>query len=273
MIQRTVFYVSDQTAITVQALGQSVLLQFPGLTAEFVRRAFVDTREKAERVREEIDAAAQRTGMRPIVFSSLSNDELLTVVKRADALCLDFLESYLAPLEAELGVESAHSMGHPHGAPDTAAYDQRIAAINFTLSHDDGATTAQLDLADVILVGVSRSGKTPTCLYLSLRFGIHAANFPLTEEDLERPQLPHSLRPYRDKLYALSVDPVRVHHIRQARRPGSRYASLAQCQFEVLQTQKLCRLQKIPVLDSTNKSIEEIATNIMQDRGLTPTLY
>lgn len=264
---RTVFFVSDQTGITVQTLGQALLAHFPKAAVERIDIPFIDSPDKAERVLARIrDVAA--TGERPIVLCSLADDDLRTVIKRSGVLCLDVLETFIAPLEAEFGMTASHQVSNTHGSPESGDYEERIEAINFSLAHDDGVDGKHLADADIILIGVSRSGKTPTSLYLSLQFGIRAANFPLTEDDLENQTLPKSLLPHRGKLFGLSIDPMRVHRIREERRPGSRYASLPQCQFEARQALRLYQRLNIPHLDSTHKSIEEISTTVIQQFNL-----
>lgn len=264
---RSVFFLSDHTGISVQTLGQALLAQFPGVEFERTNLPYVASTERARQVVEKINQAQQRDGELPIVFSTLPNVEVRNVIRASNALCLDFLEQFIGPLETTLGIPSSHSEGKSHDS-GTPQYNRRIDAINYTLAHDDGLTGGSLDGAQIILVGVSRSGKTPTCLYLSMQFGIAAANFPLTEEDLEQGMLPASLETQVDKLYGLSIDPARIQQIRQERRPDSRYASLAQCRYEIQQAEKLMRKHGIPYLDSTQMSIEEIATRIIQERGL-----
>jgi regulator of PEP synthase PpsR (kinase-PPPase family) len=263
----TVFFVSDQTGITVQTLGQALLAHFPGADVERVDVPFIDSPAKAERVAARIVEAAA-TGGQPVVLCSIADQHLRAIIKRSGVLCLDVLETFIAPLESAFGVAATPQAPHTHGAPDSSDYEERIEAINFTLAHDDGVDGKRLTDADIILIGVSRSGKTPTSLYLSLQFGIRAANFPLTEDDLENLTLPKSLLPHRNKLFGLSIDPIRIHRIREERRPGSRYASLAQCQFEARQALRLYQRLNIPHLDSTHKSIEEIATTVIQQFGL-----
>jgi [pyruvate, water dikinase]-phosphate phosphotransferase / [pyruvate, water dikinase] kinase len=273
MARRTLFLVSDRTGITVQTLAQALLSQFPAFDVVRVSAPFIADEQAARALVEQIGAAAAHDGAPPIVLSSLADDHLRAILKTSGALCLDFLETFIAPLEQALGTASLHHAGHSHGDPASAAYERRMDAVNFTLAHDDGMTTAQLDQAEIILIGVSRAGKTPTSLYLGLQFGIRVANFPLTEEELAVPALPDSLVPFRSKLFGLTIEPLRMHHIRQARRPGSRYASREQCEFEVRQALRLFRELGIPHLDTTTRSIEEIATTIMQMAGLSRPVY
>lgn len=272
--RRTVFFVSDGTGITVEMLGHSLLTQFEGIEFQHVTVPFVDTIAKARACVARIEDAARNDGSaRPVVFTTLVNGEVRDVIRAAGAFVLDFFEVFLDPLEAELGAKSSHTIGRSHSALDTKQYTNRIDAINFALAHDDGVSSRDLDKADVILVGVSRSGKTPTSLYLALKFGIRAANYPLIPEDFDRLQLPTVLQDYREKMFGLSISPERLCEIRHERRPNSRYANLDNCRFEVQQAEQLMQREGIRWADSTTKSIEEIATTIMQDFKLERRVY
>jgi regulator of PEP synthase PpsR (kinase-PPPase family) len=261
---RTVFFVSDGTGITAETLGNSLLAQFEDIEWRYERMPFIDSIDKAHECAKQIRAARSRDGLRPIVISTLVDATTAGIVKAADALNLDFFAAFIAPLEAELGAKSTHVVGRFHGRVNSHDYVARIDAINFTLAHDDGVTDKDLDQADVILVGVSRSGKTPTSLYLALQFGLRAANYPLIPEDFERNRLPDGLNKHRHKLFGLSIAPERLSQIRQERRPDSRYASIENCRWEVDQAQKLMRREGIRWLDSTTKSIEEISATLIQ---------
>ncbi|HXH03201.1 MAG TPA: pyruvate, water dikinase regulatory protein [Candidatus Competibacteraceae bacterium] len=268
MAKRIAFFVSDRTAITSETLGHSLLTQFDGLEVEQVTLRFVDDRERAEKARERINQAHRDTGLRPLVFSTLVTDEVRDIVKSADCLFVDFFDTFLGPLERELEMKSNHTAGRSHGLTNVDEYSSRIEAVNFTLNHDDGSSTKHLEEADIILLGISRTGKTPTCLYLSLHYGIRAANFPLTPDDLEELALPKALGPYRAKLFGLTTDPNRLQQIRNERLPNSRYASLAQCDFETRQAEALYRKYGIPYLLTTLKSVEEIAATIIDKAAL-----
>lgn len=263
--RRTVFFVSDGTGITAQMLGNSLLTQFEGLEFNQVTLPFINAVDKAEDCRARIEEESARGNGQPIVFSTLVNADLRAEVRKANALFVDFFETFIGPLEAGLGVQSTHTIGRSHSALDKREYTQRIEAINFAMAHDDGASHRELDLADVILVGVSRSGKTPTSLYLALQFGVKAANYPLIPEDFARMQLPAALAPYKSRLYGLTISPERLREIRQERRPDSKYADLANCRYEVEAAEKLMRREGIRWMNSTAKSIEEIATTILRD--------
>ena len=271
--RRTVFFVSDGTGITAQMLGNSLLTQFEGLEFEQVTLPFINALDKAEDCRARIEAEAARGIGQPIVFSTLVNGDLRAVVRQANALFVDFFETFIDPLEAGLGIKSSHTIGRSHSALDKREYAQRIEAINFAMAHDDGASHREIDQADVILVGVSRSGKTPTSLYLALQFGLKAANYPLIPEDFSRMQLPAALLPQKARLYGLSIAPERLHEIRQERRPDSKYADLANCRYEVDAAEMLMRREGIRWINTTAKSIEEIATTILRELKIQRHVY
>lgn len=272
-MERTVFFVSDQTGITAETLGHSLLTQFDNIQFKQINLPYVDSVTKAEQVVEQINRAAQEDGVRPIVFSTLIDPRARTRVAECEGVFLDFFDTFIGPLERELSVKSSHTVGRSHGMVDTAKYGVRMEAVNFALNTDDGTTTHNYDQADIILTGVSRSGKTPTCLYLALQFGIRAANYPLTEEDLSDSRLPRALELFRHKLYGLTIDPLRLHQIRTERKPNSRYATLRQCQYEVRQVETLYRTKGIRFLNATAMSIEEIATTILHETKLKRRLY
>ncbi len=262
---RTVFFISDGTGITAETLGHSLLTQFEGIRFRQVRIPFVTTLAQARNCLAQIRDAAGRDGIRPIVVTTLVDPNIVRLLREADALFLDFFEAFIVPLEDELGSKSSHTIGRSHGQASSQDYINRIEAVNFTLAHDDGASDRNLDKAEVILVGVSRSGKTPTSLYLAMQFGIRAANYPLIPEDFERKRLPEVLYRHHGKLFGLTIAPERLHQIRSERRPDSKYASLANCRFEIGEAQKLMQREGVRWMDSTTKSIEEIAATIMQE--------
>jgi len=266
--RRTVFFVSDRTGITAEMLGNSLLSQFEGLSFHRQTIPFVDTPEKIDEILHRIDENAAAEGRRPLVFSSIVDDAMSEQLGRANALVLDLFQVFIAPLESELGAKSSHAAGRTHGIANSLEYFARMEAINFTQAHDDGATTRDLAKAQLILIGVSRCGKTPTALYLALQFGILTANFPLTPDDFVDKKLPGSILPYRDKLFGLTIDPERLQQIREARRPASKYASLENCRYEVHQAEVLMQREKVATLDTTARSIEEIATTILHRAGL-----
>jgi hypothetical protein len=271
-LKRTAFFISDRTGITAEMLGHSLLTQFDGVAFTEVTLPFVDSPEKATEAVAQINRAAAEDGQRPLVFSTLVDAAQSGIVQQANALYLDCFQVFIAPMEQELGVKSSHTVGRSHSVRNNAYYE-RIEAVNFALAYDDGQSTKELDKADVILVGVSRSGKTPTCLYLALQYGIRAANYPLIPEDFATMRLPSAVEKYRAKLFGLTIRPERLHRIRDERRPGSRYATLDNCEYEVRTAETLLRQENIPVLDTTTRSIEELATVILQQTHLHRHVY
>ena len=261
---RTVFFVSDHSGVTAETMGHSLLSQFDSISFRAITLPFISNLERAEEALQKINDTAALEGIAPIIFSTLVRDAERQVVKRAHGLFLDFFDAFLAPLEAELGQLSSHALGRAHGMIDMAGYMTRIDATNFALANDDGGVSREYDRADVVLIGVSRSGKTPTCLYLALQYGIYAANYPLTEEDLESPQLPGVLRQYKTKLFGLTIEAARLQQIREVRRPDSRYASAQQVQYELRAAEQLYDRFGLPHIDTTHCSVEEISSRILQ---------
>lgn len=263
MARRTVFFLSDQTGVTAETLGHSLLTQFEGQQFEKITLPFIDSVDKAEAALRQINAVSAEEGVRPIIFSTLIDNNLRKLFRGASALYLGFFESFVGPMERELQVESSHMVGRAHGMTDAVAYDKRIEATNFALTYDDGAKTTGYEDADVILIGVSRTGKTPTCLYLAMTYGIFAANYPLAEDELESGALPTALEVCRDKLFGLTISAERLRRIRQERRPSGRYASMRQVTFELRAAEGLFRRCQIPNIDTTRSSIEEISSKIL----------
>jgi regulator of PEP synthase PpsR (kinase-PPPase family) len=265
---RTVFFVSDGTGITAETMGSSILAQFDQLRFAHRRLPFVDSIDKAESAAREIDAQGVADGKPPIVFSTLVSPQTSQRIRETKALHLDLFQTFVEPLERELGVKSNHTIGRFHHSTDSDAYKNRIEAINFSLAHDDGQTATNLHESDVILIGVSRSGKTPTSLYLSMQYGLKVANYPLIPEDFERDKLPGAIEPFKTKCFGLTIDAVRLSDIRNERRPGSRYATLENCRYEVAAAESMMRREGIQWLSTTTKSIEEIATTILNTLAL-----
>ena len=266
-MRRTIFYVSDGTGITAETIGHSVLTQFDSVDFDTYRIPFVDDDDKARAATVRIKTAFAVSGVRPIVVNTIMDAKLSDIVAESGALMLDVFAPFLGPLEAELGTMRSPRVGKAHGMTDFTAYEARINATNYALTHDDGIDVNYAD-ADLVLVGVSRVGKTPTCLYMALHYGVKAANYPLTEEDLERLELPKRLVPHRPRLYGLSIDAQRLAQVREARRPGSKYAKLEQCRWELAQADKLFRRENIAVQNTTHTSIEEIASKILSQLGI-----
>ncbi|MDK2125160.1 posphoenolpyruvate synthetase regulatory kinase/phosphorylase PpsR [Parachitinimonas caeni] len=270
--RRTAFFISDRTGITAEMLGHSLLTQFEGIEFKRVTLPFIDSPEKAAQVAERIRQTAEQDQIRPLVFSTIVNEAIRHLIHIDCALTLDFFEVFISPLEAELAMESSHTVGRSHGIQNFQEYNQRIEAVNYAMSHDDGMKP-DLAEADIILVGVSRSGKTPTCLYLALQYGIKAANYPLTPEDFGKPTLPKLLHPYKHKLFGLTISPERLQQIRSERKPDSRYAALDTCRFEIQEAEALMRNAGVTYLNTTSKSIEELASTILHKANLARRIY
>jgi regulator of PEP synthase PpsR (kinase-PPPase family) len=267
-MKRSVFFVSDSTGITAETLGHALLSQFDSIEYRQSTIPFVTDDAKARAAVSEIDAAVGDDGQRPIVFSTLTESALNDVIRSSKALVLDLFSVFIRPLEIEFNRGSTHAKGRFHGLVDRASYEIRIDAIDYALDHDDGGGVRHYQDADLILVGVSRSGKTPTCVYLAMHFGISAANYPMTEEELGAGNLPKPLVPHRQRLFGLTIVPERLRQIRSERRPNSRYASLSQCRKEVKDAEDIFARESIDYIDTSSSSIEEIASTILQQTGL-----
>jgi len=268
MSERSVFFLSDQTGVTAETLGHSLLTQFEGQKFRQVTLPFIDSDDKAHEAVEKINAAAGEGGARPLVFSTLVQDEFRSVVRQSVGLYLDIFDVFLEPLEKELQTKATHTAGRAHGMSDIESYMKRIEATNFALANDDGGVTRNYEMADVILIGVSRSGKTPTCLYLALQYGVYAANFPLTDEELDNGSLPEFLAKEKEKLFGLTIAPTRLQQIRKERRALGKYSSAQQVRYELREAQKIFKKYGIPHVDTTEFSIEEIASRILNSTGV-----
>jgi len=265
MPNRTVFFISDGTGITAETFGKAILAQFE-MKTRYIRLPFIDSADKAHQAVRQINHTAEIENKKPIVFTTLVNMEVLQVIRDGcKGMLLDMFGTFVNPLEEELGIKSHHRVGRFSDVSKSKDYHDRIEAINFSLAHDDGQSNRDLESAEVILVGVSRSGKTPTSLYLAMQHGLKAANYPLIPEDFERKQLPPALVPHRKKIFGLTIHPDRLSEIRTERRPNSKYASIENCRQEVADAESMMRRSGIRWLSTTTKSIEEIATTILQE--------
>lgn len=268
-MKRYVFILSDGTGITAETLGNSLISQFDTIQFERITIPYIDSMEKADNVVAQINKAFDEHGIRPLVFMTLVNKQIRNhFFLEAKARMFDLFDTFIEPLEQELNEKSSYTVGRSHGVVDNKLYFHRLEAIDFALSHDDGIKTRGYEKADIILIGVSRCGKTPSCLYMALQYGILAANYPFTEEEIVGFKLPEVLRPYKDKLFGLTIDVNRLQQIRAERRPDSRYASVEQCRLEVSEVEAMYKREKIPYINSTKYSIEEISTRILASAGL-----
>ncbi|MCF6282792.1 MAG: kinase/pyrophosphorylase [Candidatus Polarisedimenticolaceae bacterium] len=259
---RTVFFVSESTGITAEAIGQSMLSQFADVEFEKIYLPFVNTELKARDFLEQLVEIKAKDGVRPIVFATMADCEISKILRKGDCLYLEMFDTFSIILSEELGVEPVFKSGQSHGITDD--YESRMNSIHYTMDNDDGMRMDKFDKADVILVGVSRSGKTPTCLYLAMHFGLKAANYPLTPDDFESGEMPAALKAQKHKLIGLTIEPKRLQQIREVRRSGSEYSSLKRCQEEVRMANTMFKKLRIKVLDTSEKSIEELASRIIK---------
>ncbi|MBK1702139.1 pyruvate, water dikinase regulatory protein [Thiococcus pfennigii] len=264
MSRRTVFYVSESTGITAETMGHSLLSQFDSVDFEQVYMPYINTEMRAQALTERMQEAAERDGVRPIVFATMLDDGIRRILRGGNCFYMELFEGFIEPLAGELGVAPSRMSGRSHAITKPSSYTKRIEAINFAMSNDDGIRPDNFARADVVLIGVSRSGKTPTCLYLAMHYGLCSANYPITEEDFERGDVPREVWDCRHKLFALMIDPQRLQLIREERRPGSAYASLARCEEDIKRAHGMFRRLNVPVLNTTTQSIEEISSHIVK---------
>ena len=264
LMKRTVFFVSESTGITAETLGHSLLSQFDNIDFERVYMPYINTELRAKALNERLQEAADRDGARPLVFSTMLDDRVREIIKSGNCYFLELFEIFVDPLSHELGVAPSRKSGRSHAITKPSFYTKRIEAINFAMANDDGVRPDNFPHADVVLTGVSRSGKTPTCLYLAMHYGLRSANYPITEEDFERGDLPKEVWAVKHKLFGLMIDAQRLQMIRQERRPNSPYSSLQRCQADLRQAQSMFQRLDIRVLNSTSQSIEEISTHILK---------
>ncbi|MCE2706338.1 MAG: kinase/pyrophosphorylase [Proteobacteria bacterium] len=265
---KSVFFISDRTGITTESLGNALLTQFGSVDFRREVMPFVDTVHKADQAIMKINNHYMHEGIRPIVFTSIINPEIRNKFKLNYVCYMDFFESFIPALEEEIGQQASLAIGQSHGISDEGKYYKRIDAIDYSLYNDDGVTSKNFDEADVILIGVSRVGKTPTCLYLAINYGIKAANYPLAETDLKHDKLPKALVPHHGKLFGLTIDVDRLHFIRTNRLPNTEYAKISTCTSEIAAAEHIMQVYDIPYLNTSRRSIEEIAVAIMQSINL-----
>lgn len=268
-IARPVFFVSNSTGITVETLGRSLLYQFSSTPFESHSLRFVDTTTKATKAVNTINKHAKESGLRPIIISTLVKPELRKILESAHGLYLDIFNAFIPSIEDEIGCEANLGMGRVHGIGDDEYYSERIDAVNYSLKTDDGVAAKEYAQADVILTGVSRTGKTPTSLYLAMHYGLKAANYPIVDDEIDTHFLPAALKNHKDKIFGLLVTPERLQQIRTKRRPDSQYSSLSQCQYEIRQTKALFQQENVPYFDVSSMSIEEVSSIIMSKLKIT----
>ncbi|ELV8771761.1 kinase/pyrophosphorylase [Vibrio harveyi] len=270
---RDVFYVSDGTAITCETLGHVVLGQFPFIPNEKTF-PFVENEDKVADVIKEIEISYQRDGVKPLVFFSIVVPEIREVLLKAPAYSYDVLESIVQKVQDDIQMAPQPKMQRSRSvSKDSDTYFDRIAAIEYTLAHDDGITLKGLEEADIILLGVSRSGKTPTSLYMAMQFGLRVVNYPFIAEDVKMMRLLPEFEIHRHKLFGLTINPERLNEIRENRLSGSEYASTEQCKLELDTVEALFRREAIPYINTSSLSVEEITTRILERAGMKRRLF
>jgi regulator of PEP synthase PpsR (kinase-PPPase family) len=262
--KRTVYFVSERTGITAESFGNSLLSQFPDIEFNRHQKPFVNSKEKAKLLVKELTKANKKNGSKPLVFATMPDEEISSILQQAPCHYYELFTRYLNEIGKDIGTNPTHISGASHGLNNTQSYDKRMDVVNYTLNHDDAMTMKNLSTADVILIGVSRSGKTPTCLYLALHYNIRAANYPLTEDDFKKDDMPQILKQNKHKIVALTISPKRLADIREKRRSDSHYASLATCRREVSHALELFNRYRLTVFDTTSSSIEELSARIVQ---------
>ena len=266
-IRRAAYFVSDSTGVTAETLGNALLANFPGIAFERHTIPFVDTVDGARDVLVDIQRSHD-AGARPIVFTTVKAAEVLAELAASDAVLIDLLGGHLREMETALGVTASEQLGQVHGVGDIERYFARMRAVEYAIEHDDGQSQRALDVADVIIVAPSRCGKTPTTMYLALQYGLRVANYPLTDDDFPCDRLPAAIAPYTERCFGLTTTPLRLSQVRHERRPASTYASLAQCTLELRRAEDLYRRTRVPFLNSSTKSVEEMSAVIMQSLRL-----
>ncbi len=266
--ERYAYIVSDRTGLTAEAMAQSLLTQFPDINFHTRLVPFIDDEVKAQALLNEINESTDKAGNKSLVFVTLVDDPIRDIINSGNCVVYDLFDTFIGPMERELDMHSSHTVGQSHGVKDTSAYTSRMAAVHFAMQTDDGMDTGHYSRSDLIITGVSRSGKTPTSLYLSLHFGLYVSNYPLTVDELERKRLPEVLIAHREKVFGLTIDPLRLLQIRQERYRGESYSSAQTCQTEVAQAENMFRVARIPYINTTRMSVEEIGATILHRAGL-----
>ncbi|MBX2882344.1 MAG: kinase/pyrophosphorylase [Granulosicoccus sp.] len=263
-MKRTAYIVSDRTGLTAEAMAHSLLSQFPNIEFHLETFTFIDDEQKATELVNRCRMIGQcADDNAPMVFLTMVNEDLRALFFKAGIAVFDLFQTFIGPMEEFLGVKSSHTIGQSHGVQDEKAYTSRIAAVHFAMQTDDGMDVEHYRKADLIVIGVSRCGKTPASLYMSLHYGLYVSNYPLTGQELEFKRLPTVLEANKHKLFGLTIDPFRLLKIRQKRYQGSSYSDADTCQREIAQAESIYRTESIPYINSTTMSVEEIGAMIV----------
>ena len=258
-----VFFLSDSTGISAETMGNALLIQFPDLPFERRLIPFITTVEEARRVVGILDEAMAGP-VTPLAFSTTAVSEIRDVLHTSTCPLIDFFDLHMERVESILGAKGMRVAARLHGMGDVQRYNTRMQAVEYAIEHDDGQSMRALDKADVILIAPSRCGKTPTTMYLALQHGVFVANYPLVEEDFDSADLPRPVKNLRDRCFGITTTPARLSQVRNERRPNSRYASLEQCSYELRRAEAMYRSHRLPMINSSAKSVEEMSTVILQ---------
>lgn len=262
---KDIYYISDSTAILVKNLGHSLICQFPEINFIEEKFPFVNSVKEAQKVLAHI--LKRSGGRQPIVFSTIMNEDVRNVFNNSEIEFIDAYGHFLTRLEDCLEATALRVAGY-YRTTTEVDLAKRAENINFSLEHDDGTGLDGYPAADVILLGISRTGKTPISVYLATQMGLKAANFPLIDKYLTEYRLPDQIVRSKHKAVGLTTTPELLSSIRERRLPGSNYARLSTCLEEMDQADKIYKKYKIPTISSAGKSIEEIATQVSQELKL-----
>ncbi|VAW33202.1 Phosphoenolpyruvate synthase regulatory protein [hydrothermal vent metagenome] len=262
---KDIYYISDSTGILAINLGQALICQFPEVNFHEEKFPFINTRAAARSTLNYI--LKQSGGRQPLIFSTLVDPKIRKIFDHPQVELFDICGGFLNRLEDCLETKAMMMPGFARQV-DNVSMARRAEAINYCLSHDDGTKLDEYDEAEVILLGVSRAGKTPVSVYLSTQMGLKSANYPLTSSDLDSYSLPDAIRRNRKQAVGLTTSPELLQSMRQKRYPDSKYASRAVCRQELQQAQQIFMKYNLPTINTADKSIEELAAQISQEIGL-----
>jgi len=262
---KDVYYISDSTGILATNLGQALICQFPEVNFSGEKFPFIRTVEDAKKTLAYI--LSRSGGRRPLIFSTIINSDVRKIFDSPEVEFFDAFGHFLDRLETCLETPALREPGFARHL-DNVHMAKRVEAIYFCLEHDDGRKVDEFDEADIILLGVSRAGKTPISVYLSTQMGLKSANFPLTSEYLTRYRIPDGIMQNRAKAVGLTTSAQLLNSVREKRYPGSNYAKLSTCIEEIHQAQRIFQKNKIPIISTAGKSIEEAATQVLRELSI-----
>ncbi|WP_028582415.1 pyruvate, water dikinase regulatory protein [Desulfogranum japonicum] len=261
MQMKNVYYISGSTAILAEDMGRALLAQFSGFRFKEEKIPFIHTVAEAEEALNRI--LDQCKEEKPLLFCTIMDQHTRDVFNHPDVLFFDIFLETLEKVETSLGVCALREPGYSRHFT-MSKMTKRVDAIHYSLEHDDGTKPKDYDIADLILVGVSRTGKTPVSIYLATHMELKAANFPLTADHLGKHELPKEIVKNKSRAIGLTASPRYLHEIREKRYHGSTYASLDTCTRELQQARQLYRRYDLKTLNVEGRSIEELAVQAVQ---------